>query len=154
MARMIPALRLLFGRERTNADVTAELAHHVALEIEERVRHGMTHEEARRTTLRDLGPHDRWVEETRAVRGWTVIDELRQDVRYSLRQIVHQPGFHAVVIGVLAIGIGVNTAVLTVTNAMVSRPAPGVEASDDLMRVLPRLQSERGDTRAGSITYR
>ena len=154
MARVIPALRVLFGRERTNADVTAELAHHVALEIEERVSRGMTHEEARRTTLRDLGPHDRWVEETRAVRGWTLIDELRQDVRYSLRQIVHQPGFHAVVIGVLAIGIGVNTAVLTVTNAMVSRPAPGVEASDDLMLVMPHLQTARGGIAPRSITYR
>src|SRR5690606_19496108 len=78
--------------------------------------------EARRTALRDFGAEGRWVEESRAVRGWRPVDELMQDARYAWRALRRTPSFAVVAIATLAIAIGATTLVFSVVDGVLLRP--------------------------------
>lgn len=73
------------------------------------------------------------------------MDTLRQDLRYALRQIARAPFFTAVAVAVLAIGIGANSALFSILRELIARPAPGIENSPQILRLLPIVTSpERG----------
>lgn len=99
-----------------------ELRQHVEQEVAERVRSGLTPAEARRTALRDFGAEGRWLEESRAARGWRPVDELTQDLRYAWRALRRAPSFALVAIATLAIAIGATTLVFSVVDGVLLRP--------------------------------
>ena len=104
------------------------------METDKYVRDGMTRDEARRRALRNFGPMEKHKEETRDARGWMWLDELLQDVRYSLRTFAKSPGFAAIAILTLALGIGANTAIFSVINAAFFAPY-GVKEPEHLVRL-------------------
>jgi putative ABC transport system permease protein len=136
-------LRSLFKRERVEQELSDELRFHLERLIEEKVAKGMTPEEARYAALRELGGVEQIKEECRDMRRVNYIQNLIQDVRYGLRLLARNPGFTAVVVGTLALGIGANTTIFSVTNALLFRPPAGIERPDQLVLLFRRFAHNR-----------
>ena len=127
-------LRALFRKSELERELEDELRFHLEKEIEQNVARGMNQEDARWTALRSFGGVDQVKEESRDVRGVRFIEELVQDVRYSVRVLRRQPGFTITVVITLALGIGANTAIFSVVNAVLLRELP-LKSPEEVMWV-------------------
>src|SRR6185437_700000 len=117
-------LRNVFRAERLNEELDSELAFHVAETADRLVSEGMPEEEALRQARRRLGNYGIQKERTRDmnVAGW--LDAARADLSYGLRQLKLNPGFTAVAVLSLALGIGANTAIFQLLDAIRLRGLP------------------------------
>ena len=129
LQRAMSMLRAVFGRERFESRMTDELRFHKDAYVEDLVRGGIARPEAERRAAIECRGLEGLKEELRAARGLRLVDELRQDLRYSLRQLRRGRGVAVMV--VLALGIGANLAVLSVVYAALLRPLP--HPSPDLL---------------------
>jgi predicted permease len=123
--RSIPfRLKALFQRERFEDQMDEELRAHIERQIEENERAGMSYDEARRAAALAFGSVDSLKEECRESWGVHFVDTLMQDLRVGVRGLVRNPGYAAVVILTLGLGIGANSAIFSVVNGVMLRPLP------------------------------
>src|SRR5574338_1449044 len=122
-------LRSLFSKQRVENELNDELRFHLEKLIEENLAKGMTPEEARYAALREFGGMEQMKEECRDSWGVRIVSELGQDIRYGLRQLRRNPGFTAIAVLTLGIGIGVNTGIFSLAEAVLFPPFAGAHPS-------------------------
>src|SRR5919112_1952559 len=125
--RLWRRLRALLRRDSLDGELDAELRYHLERQVAEYVSEGLTQEEARLAALRDFGGVTQSRERCREARGVRPVEDLRQDLVYGLRVLRRNPVFSLVAVVTLALGIGANTALFSITNAVVFRPLPFAE---------------------------
>jgi putative ABC transport system permease protein len=118
----------VFGGNRAERELSAEIESHLQLHIDDNIRAGMTPQEARRRAIIALGGVEQTKEEYRDRRGLPAFESFVRDMRHGARALIKSPGFTIAGIVILGLGIGVNSAIFTVVNAVVLKPLPFPDA--------------------------
>jgi predicted permease len=165
---MLVRLGGAFRNDSADREFAEELECHLQMHVDDNVRAGMTQEEARRQALLKLGGVEAVKELHRDRRGLPMAETFVRDLRHGLRRLARSPGFTAIAVLSLTIGIGANTAVFSLINAAVLQTLP-VENADEIVSVTNAVSSrmfpgfsypnyrdyrDRNDVFSGLIAYR
>jgi putative ABC transport system permease protein len=147
-SKLLFRLRALFRRKSMETALDEEVRSHLHMAAKERVEQGEPAEQARTGALREFGNVGLAKEITRGMWGWGWLETLRQDLRYGLRMLRKNPGFTAVAVLTLALGIGANTAVFSLVDTILLGPLPYRNPAE-LLLVSETVPQMGGDLEVG-----
>ena len=137
-------LRSLFHPNRVDQEMKEELREHLEQQIEENLARGMSPEEARYSAMRALGGIAQIEQQCRDARGGSALEDFVQDLRYGFRQLRRNPGFSALIILCLTLGIGANSAG---SKGFYSVPIPPSPTRSGCL-LLPELRAAKAEQEA------
>jgi len=140
--RLRTRLASLLRRDRYERELDAELRFHIDMLTEQNVRGGLSPRAAREAALKTFGGVDRVKDDVRDTWLSRLVETFTQDLRYGVRNLRRNPGFAAIVVITMALGIGANTAIFSVVNGVLLRPLPYKEG--DRLVVLHQQQPLAG----------
>jgi len=138
MRRFLLRLLNILRRHRADEELDREVASHLALLEDEHVRRGRTPNEARLAARRAMGSVALAKDLHRDARAFVWLDDVHQDLRFTLRLLRRDPAFMTIAVATLALGIGANTAIFSAVNSVLLRPLP-YEGSESLVRIAEHL---------------
>lgn len=147
--REVAKFGALFRRVKPVDDLEEEIRAHLEMEEQENLESGMAPDEAHYAALRRFGNVSLAQEGSREMWGWQSVETLWQDLRYGVRQLRRNPGFTVVAVFTLTLGIGLNTTIFTLFDAVTLRPLP-VKDPTSVVNVYQRIQGEPGRYRSFS----
>jgi len=150
LAKTSAFLRNVFSKRHVEADLQDEVRSHLQMLTDEHLRDGMSPEEAQRTAGIELGGVEQVKEQVREQRLGNWLHSLYSDSRFALRQLLKNPGFTTVTLLTIALGIGVNTAIFSVIDAVLLRPLP---FHDPARLVACKSIDTKDPTQGGDISY-
>jgi predicted permease len=138
----------LFGKQRHDRELAAEMESHLQLHIEDNLRAGMSPAQARREAIMKLGGVEQTKENYRERRGLPLLEVFFQDLRFGVRMLRKNPGVTAIVVLTLALGVGANTAIFGLVNGLLLQRLP-VPAAEQIAALV--IQS--GDSSLGALGF-
>jgi predicted permease len=135
-----------FRRRRLEDDLDEELRSHLEMAAELNLGKGMSAQDARREALRNFGGVEQTKENYRDQRGLPMIETTLQDLRFGFRMLRRSPGFSALAILCLTLGIGANAAVFSWIEGILFRPYPAVTHQEQLLALAGTARGESGHT--------
>jgi hypothetical protein len=150
LSRFASVARWILRRDRAEAQLDEEMQAFIELSAAEKIRDGVSPDNARRMARVELGGIEQAKERVRTERHGAVLDETARDIRYAVRMFARSPGFTAVVLLTLALGIGANTAIFSLIDVLMLRTLP-VTRPGELLQVNLR---ERNSPVRGARAFR
>jgi len=142
LSDLIHRWRALTHKEELDHELDEELRFHLERDIEQKIRNGLSPEDARYAALKAFGGVDQSKEECRSARGVGMIENILRDISFSLRVLLKSYAFTIVVVLTLALGIGANTAIFSFANGILLRPLPYLQS--ERLAVLEETALKRG----------
>jgi putative ABC transport system permease protein len=146
-SHLVRRVRYLVRRRGLEQEMEEEMRFHLEQRAAEFVADGMSAEEARFAAMRQFGNTASIQERAREVEGWGSLERAWKDVRFGVRQVFRHPGFSALAIVTLALGIGANTSMFSMLNEVLLRPLPYAEPG-----ALDRLYRATAENRRGNFS--
>ncbi len=125
--KMAMRMRMMFRRGNEGALLDDEIKFHIDRQIAENIAAGMSAEEARNAAVRTFGNPALMREQARATWSWTAVELFLRDVFYAVRTLARTPGFAAIAILVMALGIGANVALFAIVRSVLLKPLPYID---------------------------
>jgi hypothetical protein len=151
LPRLSSLWRNLFHKARTEQELTEEIEAYLEMLVEQKINEGLNPKEARRAALIELGGNENVKEKIREVSAGHQLETLLQDLRYGLRMLGRNPGFAGVVLLSLALGIGANTTIFSLLDAVLLKMLP-VKNPEQLF-FLERGGGPPSPKRSSNLTY-
>lgn len=141
--KLLRRFRALFRKEKLDAEMSEEMRMHLELQTRENLLRGMSPDEARNAALRSFGGLEQIKEQVREQRGLPLFEQLITDLRFAGRSLRKQPGFTAVAVATLALGIGATAAMFSLMHGVLLSPTPYPRSEQVMLVSRARLDGQQ-----------